>query len=134
MELINTKMKTLLLSLLLLGVAINAQIKKDDLAHIEAGALIHSGTYILVDVLQDGKGNLWKPFVVVNVVGTTWELSRMNRPNGRFDWNDMALNNLGALISLGLIEGGQAIGIPKKYSMFFVASSSLIGLGITAQF
>lgn len=127
-------MKTLLLALLLLGVTINAQIKKDDLAHIEAGALIHSGTYTIVETLQDGKGNIWKPFVVVNVVGATWELSRMNRPNGRFDWNDMALNNLGALISLGLIEGATAIGIPKKYSMAVVITSSMAGLGITAQF
>lgn len=127
-------MKTLLLALLLLGVTINAQIKKDDLAHIEAGALIHSGTYILVDVLQDGKGNLWKPFVVVNIVGTTWELSRMNRPNGRFDWNDMALNNLGALISLGLIKGGQTIGIPKNITVGTVIGISMISLGLTAQF
>lgn len=51
-------MKTILLALLLLGVTINAQIKKDDLAHIEAGALIHSGTYAIIEILQDGKGRL----------------------------------------------------------------------------
>lgn len=128
-------MKKLLFSaLLLLGATINAQIKKDDLAHIEAGALIHSGTYTIVEILQDGKGKLWKPFVIVNVVGAAWEVARMDRPNGRFDMKDMMYNNIGALISLGLIEGANAIGIPKKYAMFFVAASSLVGLGITAQF
>lgn len=128
-------MKKLLFSaLLLLGATINAQIKKDDLAHIEAGALIHSGTYTIVEILQDGKGNLWKPFVIVNVVGATWEITRMNRPNGRFDMKDMMYNNIGALISLGLIEGATAIGIPKKYSMAVVITSSMAGLGITAQF
>ena len=114
---------------------VNAQsIKKDDLAHIEAGALIHSGTYIAVDVLQDGNGKLWKPFVVVNTVGAGWELSRMNRPNGRFDWNDMMLNNVGAFISLGLIEGLQAIGVPKNYAMGVVVGASMVSFGLTAQF
>lgn len=113
---------------------VNAQLPKDDLAHIEAGALIHSGTYVAVDVLQDGKGRLWKPFVVVNIVGGVWEVTRMNRPNGRFDMKDMMYNNIGALISLGLIEGATAIGIPKKYSMAVVITSSMAGLGITAQF
>lgn len=127
-------MKILLLALLLLGVTINAQIKKDDLAHIEAGAFIHLGTYAVVEILQDGKGRLWKPFVVVNVIGGVWEVTRMNRPNGRFDMKDMMYNNIGALISLGLIEGATAIGIPKEYSMAVVITSSMVGLGVTAQF
>lgn len=50
-----------------------SQPKKDDLAHMSGMMAIHSTTYIASNVLIDGWGKEWIPFVVGNGVGFTKE-------------------------------------------------------------
>lgn len=127
-------MKTILLALLLLGVTINAQIKKDDLAHIEAGIIMHSGTYFLVHTFQDGKGKLWKPFITVNVIGTVKEILDSKEQYNYFSWDDMMYNNIGALISLGLIEGSKALGVPDNVAIGCTLGIGIASFGLTVNF
>lgn len=124
-------MKTLVLILAVLCSSFaGAQIQKDKIAHMSASAVIHSGTYIVVETLQDGRGKYWKPFVVVNIVGGAKEIYDSQQPHNRFSTGDMLYNNIGAILSLGLIELQRAIGIRDNISVGVVMGAGLIGLGI----
>lgn len=96
---------------------------------MSASAVIHSGTYVVVEVLQDGRGKYWKPFVVVNIVGVAKEIYDSQQPNNRFSTGDILYNNIGAILSLGLIELQRAIGIRDNISVVVVMRVGLIGLG-----
>lgn len=123
-------MKTLVLILAVLCFSFTgAQIQKDKIAHMSASAVIHSGTYVVVEVLQDGRGKYWKPFVVVNIVGVAKEIYDSQQPNNRFSTGDILYNNIGAILSLGLIELQRAIGIRDNISVVVVMRVGLIGLG-----
>lgn len=124
-------MKTLVLILAVLCSSFTgAQIQKDKIAHMSASAVIHSGTYVAVEILQDGSGKYWKPFVVVNIVGGAKEIYDSQQPHNRFSTEDMLYNNIGAILSLGLIELQRAIGIRDNISVGVVMGAGLVGLGI----
>lgn len=122
--------------LMILGASLNAQkFEKDDLAHIEAGALIHSATYFGVSALDwEDKWKYILPAITVNTAGVIKEISDSQKPNNRFDVKDLLLNNVGMLISMGLIEGMKAIGVPENIAVGSVITISTVSLGLTVNF
>ncbi len=122
--------------LMILGANLNAQkFEKDDLAHVEAGALIHSATYFGVSALDwEDKWKYILPAITVNVVGATKEIIDSQEPNNRFDMKDIMFNNVGMLISMGLIEGLKAVGVPENIAVGSVITISTVSLGLTVNF
>lgn len=120
---------------LLIGTANAQNFDKGDLAHIEAGAAIHSATYFGVSALKwDDKWKYIMPAITVNVVGAGKEIIDSNEPNNYFSMKDMMLNNVGMLISMGLIEGLKAVGVPENIAVSSVLSVSTLSLGLTVNF
>lgn len=109
--------------------------EKDDLAHLEAGALIHSTTYFAVSAFKmDNKWKYIAPLITVNAAGVTKEYFDSKKPHNSFDMKDIMLNNVGMLISMGLIEGLRAIGVPDNIAVGSVMAVSTVSLGLTVNF
>lgn len=128
-------MKTFfILSLLFCFTLGTAQPRKDDVAHISGMASIHSISYLTLNVVYEGKGKNWVPFVVGNGVGFTKEYFDSKKENNYWSWKDVAYNNLGMALSFFLIKGLSAAGIDENVSAGFVLMSGITGLGVVVNF
>lgn len=130
-------MKTLLIiSALFLFTVGKSQPKKDDLAHMSGMMAIHSTTYIASNVLVNGWGKEWIPFVVGNGVGLAKEYSDSKQPYNRWDWKDIAYNNLGMALSFFLIKGLKEFGVDENIASgigLFVGTAG-VGLIVSLNF
>lgn len=128
--------KLIIISALLLFTVGYSQPKKDDLAHISGMMAIHSTTYIASNVLIDGWGKEWIPFVVGNGVGFAKEYSDSKEPYNRWDWNDIAYNNLGMIFSWFMIKGLKEFGVDENVAAgigLFVGTAG-VGLIVSLNF
>lgn len=130
-------MKTLLFisALLFLSVG-NSQPKKDDLAHMSGMMAIHSTTYIASNVLIDGWGKEWIPFLVGNGVGFAKEYNDTKKPYAYWSWNDIAYNNLGMALSFFLIKGLKEFGVDENVAagMGVFVGTAGVGLSVSLNF
>lgn len=128
-------MRKLIILLFIVSVGfIQAQPKKDDVAHISGMAAIHSISYLTLNVVYKGKGKNWVPFVVGNGVGFTKEYFDSKKENNYWSWKDVAYNNLGMALSFFLIKGLSAAGIDENVSAGFVLMIGITGLGVVVNF
>ncbi len=111
-----------------------SQPKKDDRAHIFASMSVHSTSYMTLNVLFDGKGKNWLPFVAVEVVGAWKEVDDAKKPHNEFSMKDMMYNNLGALLSFFMIKGLEAFGVDENVAAGIVLTGGIAGLGVTVNF
>lgn len=132
---IKQKVKQILTVIVLLFFTIGfAQPKKDDLAHISGMSAIHSASYLTLNVLNEGKGKNWIPFVVGNGVGFVKEYYDQKKPHNYWSWKDIAYNNLGMALSFFLIKGLTAMGMDENVSAGVVMMGGISGLGIVVNF
>lgn len=111
-----------------------SQPKKDDLAHMSGMMAIHSTTYIASNVLIDGWGKEWIPFVVGNGVGFVKEYSDTKKPHGYWSWNDIAYNNLGMALSFFMIKGLREFGVDENVAAGIGVFVGTAGFGINVCF
>lgn len=126
--------KLLIISALLLFTVGYSQPKKDDLAHMSGMLAIHSTTYVSCNVVLDGWGKEWIPFVVGEVVGLAKEHSDTKKPYGYWDWNDIAYNNLGMILSWFMIKGLKEFGMDENVAAAIGVFVGTAGLGISVSF
>lgn len=112
----------------------HSQPRKDDLAHISGMMAIHSTTYVASNVLLDGWGKEWIPFVVGNGVGFAKEYTDSKEPYNRWDWNDIAYNNLGMILSFFMIKGLKEFGVDENIASGIGIFVGTAGMGLIVSF
>lgn len=95
---------------------------------------IHSTTYVSCNVVLDGWGKEWIPFVVGEVVGLAKEHSDTKKKYGYWDWKDIAYNNLGMIFSWFMIKGLKEFGMDENVAAGIGVFVGTAGLGVSVSF